>query len=182
MSTETIARRYAVALTDVVLQEGSADKTQEELSAWELMVTSNPELSGVFSNPTVPYDQKRNLLQALIARTQVRPTVANFLQVLLQNNRLTELPAINNRYARELDKRSHIVSAQVTTARPMADDVRETLRQQIAEMVGQQVRLEFTVDENLIGGIVTRIGSTVFDGSVRNQLNEIRDQLKGRSQ
>jgi len=182
LSIETVARRYAVALTDIVLQDGTAAKTQEELSAWESMMETNPELEQVFGNPTVPYDQKQNLLQALVTRAQVRPTIANFLKVLLQNNRLTELPAINRRFAVELDKRSHVVSAQVTTARPMADDTREALRHQIAEMVGQQVRLEFAVDENLIGGIVTRIGSTVFDGSVRNQLEEIREQLKGRSQ
>ncbi len=179
MSNETIARRYAVALADVALKQNAAIQIQSELAAWEEMLTSNHELSEVFRNPTVPYEQKRNLLQVLIARTKVQAMTANFLNVLLQNNRLVDLPQVNRRYAEELDKRSNIVSAKITTARDIPDDMRNSLYNQIVNMVGRDVRLEFAVDENLIGGVVTRIGSTIFDGSVRNQLDEIKDKLKG---
>lgn len=179
MTSEAIARRYAVALAGVVTTRGEAGEVQEELSGWESMMMQNPELLEVFRNPTVPHDQKRRLLETLIKRTNVRPTTANFLSVLLQNNRLADLQIVNRRFSEELDKRSGIVSAHVTTARAVPDDARQALQNRLAEMTGRRVRLEYTTNEELIGGVVTRIGSTVFDGSVRGQLQQIKEQLKG---
>lgn len=179
MASESLARRYAAALADVVVKRNEAREVQEELSGWELMISQNAELLEVFSNPTIPYDQKRKVLLALIARTKIRPLTANFLSVLLQNGRLADLQSVNRRFSEELDKRSGIVSAHVTTARPVTDDARQSLQNRLAEMTGRRVRLDFTTDEELIGGVVTRIGSTVFDGSVRGQLQQIKEQLKG---
>ena len=113
-----MARRYAAALADVVTKRGEAREVQEELSGWELMMQGSSDLLEVFRNPTVPYEQKHTVLNKLIARTGVRPTTANFLKVLLRNHRLTELGEINSRFAQELDDRSGVVVAQVTTARP----------------------------------------------------------------
>ena len=174
-----MARRYAAALADVVTERGEARPVQEELSAWELMMQGNPDLLEVFRNPTIPYEQKRNVLNALIARARVRPTTANFLQVLLRNHRLPELHEINGRFAQELDDRSGVVAAQVTTARPVAAGVGESLRERLSQLTGRQVRLQFAVDEELIGGMVTRIGSTVYDGSVRTQLQQIKQRMAG---
>jgi F-type H+-transporting ATPase subunit delta len=143
------------------------------------MLEDNSALLEVFRNPTIPYEQKRNVLNTLIARTRVRPTTANFLQVLLQNHRLSELKEINQRFALQLDERSGVVSAQVTTARAVPEATKETLRTQIGTLTGKKVRLQFAVDEELIGGIVTRIGSTVYDGSVRTQLQQIKQQMAG---
>lgn len=174
-----MARRYAAALADVVVTRGEARQVQEELSAWELMMRGNPDLLEVFRNPTVPYEQKRGVLNALVARTRVRPTTSNFLQVLLRNHRLPELHEINRSFARELDERSGVVLAHVTTARPVPSNVQESLRARLAGLTGRQVRLQFAVDEELIGGIVTRIGSTVYDGSVRTQLQQIKQRMAG---
>lgn len=179
MTSESLARRYAAALADVAVARNEAREVQEELSSWELMIRQNPELLEVLRNPTIPYDQKRKVLQTLITRTKPRPVTANFLNVLLQNGRLADLQIVNQRFSEELDKRSGIVSAQVTTARPVTDEARQALQNRLAEMTGQRVRLEFATDEELIGGVVTRIGSTIFDGSVRGQLQQIKEQLKG---
>lgn len=179
MTSESIARRYAAALADVVTARSEAREVQEELSGWELMIEQNAELLEVFRNPTIPYDQKRKVLQTLITRTKVRPVTANFLNVLLQNNRLADLQTVNSRFTAELDKRSGIVSAQITTARPVPAEARQSLQDKLAAMTGQRVRLEYATDEELIGGVVTQIGSTVFDGSVRGQLQQIKEQLKG---
>ncbi|HEY0083475.1 MAG TPA: ATP synthase F1 subunit delta [Pyrinomonadaceae bacterium] len=176
---QTMARRYAAALADVVIAQGEAREVQEELNAWAQMLEDNSGLLEVFRNPTIPYEQKRNVLNALIARTRVRPTTANFLQVLLQNHRLAELGEINQRFALQLDERSGVVSAQVTTARAVPESTKETLRAQIGVLTGKKVRLQFAVDEELIGGIVTRIGSTVYDGSVRTQLQQIKQKMAG---
>lgn len=174
-----MARRYSTALADVVIPRGEERQVQEELSAWEEMMQSNPLLMEVFSNPTIPYDQKRKVLTSLIARTRVRPTTANFLQVLLQNHRLADLSEVNGRFAQVLDERSGVVSADVTTARPVPEASREALRQKLTALTGKKVRLSFETDVELIGGIVTRVGSTIYDGSIRTQLEQVKERLAG---
>jgi F-type H+-transporting ATPase subunit delta len=176
-----MARRYAAALADVVIAQGEAREVQEELNGWAQMLEENSGLLEVFRNPTIPYEQKRNVLNTLVTRTQVRPTTANFLKVLLQNHRLSDLNEINRRFALQLDERSGVVSAQVTTARDLPESTKEDLRAQLGTLTGKKVRLQFAVDEELIGGIVTRIGSTLYDGSVRTQLQQIKQKMAGES-
>lgn len=175
-----VARRYATALADVVTARGEAQEVRGELRDWAEMMQSNEQLLEVFRNPTIPYEQKRKVLNTLITRARVRPTTANFLQVLLQNQRLADLIEVNKRFAQILDERSGMVSAEVTTARPVGQSAQDALRAKLTTMTGQNVRLNFTTDEELIGGIVTRIGSTIYDGSVRNQLQQVRDRLAGK--
>lgn len=179
MSLQTVARRYAVALADVVASRGEAKEVREELSAWDEMMRANAQLLEVFRHPTIPYEQKRKVLQALIGRARVRPTTANFLQVLLQNHRLADLSEVNKQFTQELDRRTGVVTAQVTTARPVPEQAQEALRARLGELTGRKVRLQFAVDEELIGGVVTRIGSTVYDGSVRSQLQQIKQRMVG---
>ena len=179
MSVQAVARRYASALAGVVAARGEAREVREELAAWERMGRENPQLLEVFRNPTIPYEQKRRVVGALIQRTRVRPTTANFLQVLLQNQRLADLQEINRQFAQELDRRAGAVSAEVTTARPVPEEAQRSLRARLSELTGKDVRLQFTIDENIIGGVVTRIGSTVYDGSVRSQLQQIRNKMIG---
>jgi F-type H+-transporting ATPase subunit delta len=179
LSIQTVARRYAVALADVVIRNNEAREVQEELIAWEQILHSNDQLLEVFGNPTIPYDQKDKVLNALIKKTKIRITTANFLKVLLKNHRLIDLKEINKRFVAELDQRFGMVSAQVTTARPVPESSQEVLRAKISEITGSRVRVQFAVDESLIGGVVTRIGSTIYDGSVRGQLQRIKETLGG---
>ena len=174
-----MARRYAAALADVVMSRGQAREVQGELSAWESMMRSNPDLLEVFRNPTIPYEQKRSVLDALIERAHVTATTANFLRVLLRNQRLADLHEINKRFALELDERSGVVVAQVTTARAVPASVQESLSESLSNLTGRRVRLQFTIDDDLIGGVTTRIGSTVYDGSVRTQLQQIKQRMAG---
>lgn len=180
MSVQAVARRYATALADVVVARGEAREVQQELSDWERMVQSNAQLAEVFRNPTIPYEQKQRVLKTLIERTRVRPMTANFLQVLLQNQRLSELPEVNTRFAQVLDERAGVVSAEVTTARPVSPATQAALGEKLTKLTGKQVRLEFRTDEELIGGMVTRIGSTIYDGSVRSQLQRAKESLTGK--
>lgn len=179
MSAQAVARRYAVALADVVTSRGEAQEVREELATWGALMHSNAQLLEVFRHPTIPYEQKRGVLDELIARVRPRPTTANFLKVLLQNHRLAELSEVNTQFALELDRRSGIVAAQVTTARPLPADAQEALRVRLGELTGSKVRLQFEVDDELIGGVVTRIGSTLYDGSVRGQLQQMRQKMIG---
>lgn len=179
MSLQAVARRYAVALADVVTSRGESQEIREELSAWESLMQANPQLSEIFRHPTIPHEQKRGVLNELIKRSRARPTTANFLQVLLQNHRLADLSEINRQFVQELDRRAGVVNAQVTTARPVSSEMQEALSARLAEVTGSKVRLEFGVDNDLIGGVVTRIGSTLYDGSVRGQLQQIRRKMIG---
>lgn len=179
LSVQTIARRYAHALADVAIENGEALAVQEELAEWGQMVSANALLREAFTNPTVSYEEKRRLLQELIARTRVRPTTANFLNVLLRNQRLGEIGEINRWFSQSLDDRSGVVAVEVTTARPVVQESVDALHNKLARMTGKKVRLSFATDERLIGGMVTRIGSTIYDGSVRNQLRELELKLAG---
>ncbi len=174
-----MARRYAAALAHVVIAHGEAREVQEELSTWSEMMQANDGLAEVFRNPTIPYDQKKRVLNALIARARPRPTTTNFLKLLVQNHRLVNLREINKRLAEELDRRAAVVSAHITTARPLPSEERERLQARLTEMTKSRVRLDFETDESLIGGVVTRIGSTIYDGSVRSQLEEMKERMIG---
>jgi F-type H+-transporting ATPase subunit delta len=99
--------------------------------------------------------------------------------VLLQNHRLTELSEINNRFTEELDLRAGMVAATVTTARPMPENTQRDLQTKLSSLTGKKVRINFVTDPELIGGLVTRIGSTVYDGSVRNHLQLIKAKMAG---
>ena len=179
MSSQTVARRYASALADVVIERNEAQPVQAELGAWAKMIADNGSLLEAFGNPTVAYEQKQNVLNALIARTKVRPTTTNFLRTLLKNQRISDLPEVTAKLAQILDERSGVVSAEITSARPVSDSARTLLEEKLAEMTGKKARLTFAIDESLLGGIVTRIGSTVYDGSVKNQLSRLREELAG---
>jgi F-type H+-transporting ATPase subunit delta len=179
LSSQIVARRYASALADVVIERAEQALVREELAAWERLLQGNPPLLEVFRNPTVPYEQKVKVLDELITRTRVRATAANFLRILLRNQRLTELSQVNVKLVQVLDERAGVVSALVISARPVADVARAALEEKLKQVTGKKVRLNFGTDQSLLGGIVTRIGSTVYDGSVRNQLSRLGEQLAG---
>ena len=179
MSVQTVARRYASALADVVLERGEAREVQEELLAWEKMFQASPMLQEVFRNPTIALDKKRAVLNKLIERAKPGPTTANFLKVLLQNQRITDLSEINKKFAELLDERAGMVAAIVTTARSVPENAQQELHAKLLSLTGKKVRINFMTDPELIGGLVTRIGSTVYDGSVRNHLQLIKEKMAG---
>jgi F-type H+-transporting ATPase subunit delta len=179
MSVQTVARRYSSALADVVLEGGEAREVQEELLVWEQMLQSSSNLQEVFRNPTIALDDKRAVLNRLIERAKPTPTTTNFLKVLLQNQRLTELGEINRKFAEILDQRAGTVAAIVTTARTVPETAQQQLHTKLLSLTGKKVRINFTTDPDLIGGLVTRIGSTVYDGSVRNHLQQIKEKMAG---
>ena len=105
MSLQTVARRYASALADVVVDRKEEREVQQEIDQWAMMIESSPELKQVFANPTIVYDEKVKVLEALITRTRVRPTTASFLRVLLRNQRLAQLKDVAERFGHVLDER-----------------------------------------------------------------------------
>ena len=179
MSLQTVARRYAAALADVAIERREEREVQNELEQWASMIEANPQLKEVFANPTVAYDQKRIVLDELISRTRVRETTGSFLRVLLKNQRISQLREVVARFGQVLDERGGVVAADVTTARPIPEELKNTLHETLMAATGHKVRLSFTTDETIIGGLVARIGSTIFDGSVQSHLGRLSEELAG---
>jgi F-type H+-transporting ATPase subunit delta len=177
MSVETIARRYAAALADVVVNTGETEAVRNELRDWERLISENGDLQSVFGNPAIVHVGKEKVLESLIQRTNPSKTTANFLRVLLRNGRLIELDEINERFAAELEARSGQVSAEIISARDLQETEKSDLRINLEKLTGKRVNLNYSVDGDLIGGVVTRIGSTVYDGSIKTQLNNLKEQL-----
>jgi F-type H+-transporting ATPase subunit delta len=180
LSLQTVARRYATALADVAIERREEREVQKELDQWAAMMESSPQLKEVFANPTIIHDQKRKVLEDLIARSRVRDTTASFLRVLLKNQRLSQLRDVAARYHQVLDERAGMLAGSVTTARPIPEDLKKTLHETLSATTGRTIRLTFETDETIIGGVVARIGSTVYDGSVQSHLERLAEGLAGR--
>jgi F-type H+-transporting ATPase subunit delta len=177
--TTKVARAYAEALAGAAAQQNSLPQAAAEVAAFTMLVTSNAELHGVFASPALAPDSKAKVLEALVERTKPNPLVANFLRVLLRNNRLHYIDVIQKALVDEVDRREGVVTAEVTTARSVTDAERATLEAKLVGLTGKKVRLTYSIDPELIGGVVTRIGSVIYDGSIRTKLDTIRRRMAG---
>lgn len=175
-----VASRYARALADVVFRAGAElqpSEAVEQLQAIENLVAGSPELKSILLTPAVPAARKRALMARLAERLGVSRLVRNFLFVVIDRRRVDQLPQIRRSLENLLDERLGLVRADVASARPLGAAQREQLRAELVRVSGRQVRCEFTIQESLIGGAVARVGSTVYDGSVRGQLAELRRRM-----
>ena len=177
MNTETIARLYSAALADVVLDTDQTETVKSELAAWCELFSQSTDLQTVFSNPSIAHLSKENVLEGLIAKANPSKTTANFLRVLLQNGRLIDLGNINERFASVLEERSGIVTAEITSARELPAEERAEFETNLEKITGKKVNISYAINKEIIGGVVTRIGSTVYDGSVKTKLENLKEQL-----
>ncbi|MEO6656072.1 MAG: ATP synthase F1 subunit delta, partial [Pyrinomonadaceae bacterium] len=141
------------------------------------LFTENNDLQTVFSNPAITHINKEKVLDGLIAKTNPSKTTANFLKVLLQNGRLADLGEINDRFATVLEERSGIVSAEITSARDLPVGERAEFEKNLEKITGKKVIINYAINKEIIGGVITRIGSTVYDGSVKTKLENLKEQL-----
>jgi F-type H+-transporting ATPase subunit delta len=178
MSVETVARRYASALADVVMKSGEKDVVQTELKTWEGMIRANRELYNAFYNPAIAQKSKEKVLEKILAKSNPSKTTANFLRVLLRNNRLTEINTINEKFDLVLADRSGVISASVTSSRELSEGEKNELKANLAKLTGgKEIKIDYKIDESIIGGAITRVGSTVYDGSVKTQLELLKNQM-----
>jgi len=175
-----VASRYARAFADVVL-DGKLDPKQvtEQLGAIVELYRSNLDLRRVWESPAIAAEQKRKLLDAIVERNAVLRPVRNFLAVLIDHGRIREVEAIARQFEAELNHRLGIVEAEVTSARPLEEAESRELLAEVARVTGKQVSAEYKIDPSLIGGATIRVESTVYDGSVRGQLQKMKEQLSG---
>ena len=176
MSVVTL--RYAHAFGDVAKSSGlDAAAAQQQLRDFADTLKGSHELREFLGNPSIAAPDKLRIVDAIVARIGVFPQVRNFLAVMMHNERLGEIDEILTEYAAVVDEQTSVSEAAVTTARPLNVDDRAELEQSIAKLAGGRVNTTFHEDSTLLGGAVVRIGSTVYDGSVRAQLEQMKQRL-----
>jgi len=174
----SVASTYARAFADVVMEMHlDAGRAVGGLRQIAGLLAESTELRRVWENPAVPADQKRNLLDAIVERAGIEKHVRNLVAVLIDHRRTHFLARIAEQLERELDARLGVAEAEVTSARELGDPERRVLESQIAKVTGKKVRAHFGLDSSLLGGAVVRIGSTIYDGSVKGQLEKIREAI-----
>lgn len=177
MSIRQVARRYAQALADVTEPKGEHVRALEELRELCRVMAESPALREVFASPAVGRAQKQGLLSTILRRAGISTATGNFLRVLLRNERLAYLPEITDQYSAELDRRQGVAVIEVRAARPLGDEQKKELQHRFEQLTGKNIRMSYVEDQDLIGGLVARWGSEVYDGSLRTQLRAMREQL-----
>ena len=172
------AARYARAFADVVIAAKlNPVEVEHQLTDFAATFEGSKDLGELLLNPSIPVRKRVSILDAVNARVGCGPKVRNFLAVLISHERLTALGEIVEQYRLEMNRRSSISDAEVVTARPLAEPERIRLQGQVAELAGTRVNATFREDKSLIGGAILRIGSTIYDGSVRGRLERLKDRL-----
>lgn len=173
-----VSLRYAHAFADVAKSSNlDAAAAQQQLRDFAQTLTGSPELREFLNNPSIATPEKLKIIDAIGSRLGFLAQVRNFVAVIMSHERLNVLDEILTEYAVVVDQQSSVHEADVTTARPLHDADRADLESRIASLAGGSVRTTYHQDEALLGGAVVRIGSTVYDGSVRAQLQQLKEKL-----
>jgi F-type H+-transporting ATPase subunit delta len=148
-----------------------------ELRSVEALLRENDSLRRVMENPAIPGDRKRAVLDAIAKRVNMTRQVRNFIAIVTDHRRLPLLAEILQHLEQELNDRMGIANAEVASARTLGEGERKLLESEIAKLTGKQVRARYRQDSSLLGGALVKVGSTIYDGSVSEQLERIREQL-----
>ena len=171
---------YARAFADVAMTASNQldpARTLQELHGIEALLKESDQLRRVLENPSIPGDRKRAVLDAITVRLGTTRQVRNFIAVLTDHRRLPLFSEILKQLEQELNDRQGFAEAQVSSARQLSDPEKQKLEAEIAKMTGKKVRARYEQDASLLGGAVVQVGSTIYDGSVKGQLEKIREQL-----
>lgn len=171
-----VARRYAQALYEEAERQGRVEAIDEDVSFIRESLQGSDELVRFFKSPVIPRDKKKAVVQTLFEE-RVEPLTHRFLQLLIDKQREQLFSAVMESYQTLRDEQKGIVEARARTAHPLSDEGRQRLVRRLEEMTGKSIRLETKQDQNLIGGLVVRVGDTVYDGSVRHQLAALHERM-----
>ena len=177
MIPSAILGRYARSLADVVFEKNLEPDVAGDLRTYAEIFGAVPDLLEVFHTPAIPRDAKERLLNELMARYPVNLITSNFLRILLRHNRMRYFSQILESYLKMTNERKGILSARVTAAAPLSQQEIGRLVERLAGITGKLVDIETRTDADLLGGVVVQLGSTVYDGSIRSRLAEMRRRL-----
>jgi F-type H+-transporting ATPase subunit delta len=172
------APRYARAFAEVAESARlDANAAQQQMSDFAQTLAGSNELREILENPSIEMAAKLKVLDEIARRIAMFPQVRNFIAVILEHQRLTELDEILTEYKQVVDEHAGATEARITSARPLNQEDRAQLEAQIAKLAGERVHARYAEDATLLGGAVVEIGSTVYDGSVRAQLQQLKQRL-----
>ena len=179
-----VATRYARALVDILMAPDSSLKPEDavgQLRAVEEMIAASSELRTALLTPAISNSRKRSVMGSILEKLSVSPLIRNFVYVIINHRRVALLSEIREAFEIHLDERLGFVRAEVSSATPLDARRSANLEAELSRLTGKRMRLRFSVDTGLLGGVIARIGSTVYDGSVRGQLQQLRRQLTEQS-
>ena len=174
----TIAQHYADALAEVAISQKSADKVRRELRDFLALLRESAQLGVLLGSPAVSRANKHAVAQALVERMGASRTLRNLLFVVIDQRRMGLLPEIQQAFEARLDEMEGVARADVTSARELNERERKQLRTALERLSGRRVEANYELDPALIAGAVVRVGSTIYDGSVRMQLERLRIKLE----
>lgn len=174
----SVASTYARAFADVVFSAHlDANRAVAGLREIARLLAESEDLRRVWENPAVPAEQKRRLLDAIVEREGIDKPVRNLVAVLIDHRRVQFLPRIIEQLEKELDARMGFAEAQISSARELSEAEKRALEVEIEKTTGKKVRARYALDPSLLGGAMVRVGSTIYDGSVKGQLEKIREAM-----
>lgn len=177
MIGSTVAKRYATALYELAHESNAVDRIGKDLADLASTWGASEELRRAFENPQFALEAKKALIAAIAERSNAHPLLRNTLMMLSDRRRLKQLPEIAEAFARIAERRAGRIRAEIITATALPEAYYQQLQKTLAEATGKEVVLVRREDPSLIGGVVTRVGGRVFDGSLKNRLRELRAQL-----
>ena len=174
---KAVALRYARALADEAVAKNSAESLKRELAGFTALLDDSQDLRTVLESPAVARESKHGVIRKLCERMGASPALRNFLLVIVDGRRTALLPEIEREFHAELLARLGVAEAYVTSARDLTEAEQTEMKRGLEKQTGKQIQAVFGVDPELIGGAVARVGSTIYDGSVRAQLGRLRARL-----
>ncbi len=180
MISSAMFARYGRALADVVLEKSEDAVVLRDLETYREIFRLVPALLQALDSPAIQREGKERVLSELLARYPVSQTVSNFLRILLDHQRIRYFDEICDSYLKTVNERKGVVAARVTSAAPIGEKDLATLRNSLARLTGSEITLSLETDPGLLAGVIVQIGSTVYDGSIRAQLEEMRRRLSRR--
>ncbi len=178
MKNLAVARRYAKALLLIGQEDGRIGDYRDELDGFARLMTEQPVLEQSIVNPLYESAQRKKVLSAVIDRLALSSVMNRFLLILFEKRRIGFLQQINEHFQKMADELKGIAVANLQSATPLSDEVVEKIRASLSKMTGKDIQLTVEQDPELIGGVVTRIGDLVLDGSIRTQLRNMKESLK----
>jgi F-type H+-transporting ATPase subunit delta len=169
--------QYATALADIALEQGAAEPVKKQLEDFGAAYAESAELRNVLANPAVELAAKHGVIEKLAARLGASRIVRNFLFVVVDNQRTHLLPEILQTFETVIRQRQGVSEAEVTSAAELTAPQKTQLQQTLERLTGRMIQAKYSLDPALLGGAVVRIGDTIYDGSVRNRLNQMRARL-----
>jgi F-type H+-transporting ATPase subunit delta len=169
--------QYANALADVALAQGAADAALKQLGDFVAAVAISSELRNFLTSPGVPREAKHGVIEKIAARIGAGKIIRNFLFVIADHQRTHILPEILAAFQDVIRQRQGIAEAEISSAVELSTAQKKKFAQTLERLTGKKIQTKYSLDPSLMGGAVVRVGDTIYDGSVRNSLNEMRARL-----